>query len=338
MMTTEARDARFTMAAIQQPSAFWDRDAGTDRALTHIATAARRGVDVVCFGESWLPGYPFFAHALPSELALEAGEGYLANAILIPGPETEALCAAASEHEVDVVIGVAELDPATAGSIYCTLLFIGREGRILGRHRKLRATYSERLVWSDGDAVGLIAHQRSYARLSGLNCWEHQMLLPTYALAAQGTEIHVAAWPGWEPESWTEGITMREEFWPRMHLLSRAYASQAATYVVAVAGMWRPKDVPKRFRPLMTRPRTGDSIIVSPSGRIIAGPLHGRPGIVVGRGSHADIRRAKSQVDIAGHYSRPDIFSLDWDASLRAPTKASVAPDVPGRETAPENS
>jgi predicted amidohydrolase len=318
-MTTEPRKDRFTMAAVQQPSAFWDRAAGTDRALTYIAAAAGRGVDVVCFGEGWLPGYPFFSHSLPSELALEVGETYLANAILIPGPETEALCAAAREHEVDVVIGVGELDPSTAGSVYCTLLFIGREGRVLGRHRKLKPTYLERLVWSDGDAAGLVAYPRPYARISGLNCWEHQMMLPGYALAAQGTEVHVAAWPGWEPETWTDDVSLREEFWPRMHLLSRAYASQAATYVVAVAGMWRPKDVPRRLRSLVTRPRTGDSIIISPSGRIIAGPLRGRPGIIVGRGSLAEVRRAKGQVDVAGHYARPDIFDFDWDARARVP-------------------
>lgn len=319
------RSDSFGMAAVQQPSAFWDRAAATDRALHYVAMAAARGVDIVCFGESWLPGYPFFSHTLPSEAAQEAGELYMANAITIPGPETDALCVAAAERGVDIVIGVAELEARTGGSVYCTLLFIGREGRILGRHRKLKPTYLERLVWADGDATGLRVHQREYARISGLNCWEHQMMLPGYALASRGTELHVAAWPGWDPEMSSEPVDLPPEFWPRMMLLSRAFASQAAAYVVAVAGIWRQRDVPRRFRPLVLRPRTGDSAIVDPFGRVIAGPLHDRAGMLVARGSLSTVRRARGQLDIGGHYARPDVFRFDWtDAPGRQPDDPSV--------------
>jgi predicted amidohydrolase len=318
----------FTLAAIQAAPVLFDHEASCEKACRLIGEAAAKGATLAAFGETWLPGYPFFAGNRPSPLTWQASAEYVANAITIRGPETERLCTAARRAGIDVVIGVAERDKRTRGTVYCTLLFIGREGRILGRHRKLKPTHVERTVWGEGDATGLRVHERPYGRISGLNCWEHQMLLPGFALIAQGTQIHIAAWPGREPE---QAPAAPVSVWPKQHLLSRAFASQGACYVVAVAGLIRTADVPERYRELLRAEMTGQSIIIDPRGEVIAGPAaSGEEEILVARGCSMEaVMAAKAACDAAGHYGRPDLFRLSV-SGLEVYPSGTVA-DVPER-------
>ncbi len=301
----------FRMAAVQAAPVLFDRSASTEKAVRLIAEAGRGGADIVAFGETWLPGYPFWVEGGVVDLTWRASAEYIDSAVVIGGPETAALCAAAREAGADVVIGVAEKDPHTEGAVYATALTIGREGAILGRHRKLKPTHAERIIWADGDAAGLKAHRRDYAKISALNCWEHQMMLPGYALAAQGTQVHAALWPGWEK------IPSKDDYcWARQHLLSRAFASQAAAYVICAAGLRRASDIPDHLKPLGVWEHTGQSAIFDPRGEIIAGPIDGE-GILYADGSLDVVRAAKAACDIAGHYARPDIFRFEIDDSIR---------------------
>ncbi|MDP6824005.1 MAG: carbon-nitrogen hydrolase family protein [Dehalococcoidia bacterium] len=291
--------SKFTMAAVQASPAYFDKTASTEKACRLIAEAASQGATVAAFAETWLPGYPFFNRAEESQLKTRAHAEYIANGIVIPGPETERLCAAAKRGGVDVVIGVVELDANTRGSVYCTLLFISSEGEILGRHRKLKPTFGERTIWAEGDGQGLRVYQRPYARLSGLNCWEHMMMLPGYAIAAQGAQVHVAAWPSIVPGS--KGL-----------LLSRAFAAQAACYVIAVGGMRTPDDLPEHLRELAPDGlgTNGGSVIINPQGDVIAGPVDDEETILIAEGSLENVTVAKAICDIGGHYSRPDVLQL----------------------------
>ena len=199
----------FKLAAIQAAPVYFDRGASAKKASQLIQEAGARGATLAAFGESWLPGYPFFVWGSATKsMAAE----YLANAVEIPSATTDQVCEAARQANLDVVIGVAERDAQTQGTVYCTLLFIGSDGTILGRHRKLKPTHRERTAWGEGDGSTLVVYERPYGRISGLNCWEHNMVLPGYALMSQGTQIHIAAWPG--------SSTSRHQF------LSRAFASQ----------------------------------------------------------------------------------------------------------------
>ena len=288
----------FTLAAIQAAPVYFDREASTEKACRLIEEAAQKGATLAAFGETWLPGYPFFREIGRSKLHYQADAAYLNSAAQIPSPTTDRLCAAAHRANIDVAIGIVELDDKTRGTVYCTLLFIGRNGKILGRHRKLKPTYGERTIWGEGDGLGLTVYERPYGHVSGLNCWEHMMLLPGYALMAQGTQIHVATWP-------TCAVSTN-------HLLSRAFAVQGACYVIAVGALRSSEDVPDKLRDLLMgeEPPQSRSCIISPSGEVLAEAAAGKEDIVIARGSLEPVLMAKARCDVGGHYSRPDVLQL----------------------------
>jgi len=244
----------------------------------------------------------------------------------IPSPTTEKLCDAARQANIDVVIGIAERDARSRGTVYCTLFFIGNDGAILGRHRKLKPTHRERTVWGEGDGSSLVVYERPYGRISGLNCWEHNMVLPGYALMELGTQIHIAAWPGTDAS--------------RHSFLSRAFASQAAAYVIDAGSLLAPEHVIGEARKVMdeqsgevaeivTRGYPGESCIIDPRGEIIAGPAEGER-LLVADGSEEQLFAAKAYCDVTGHYSRPDVFQLHVN---HAPLRRVLEMQLPKRET-----
>jgi predicted amidohydrolase len=292
-----------TLAVIQAAPVYLDRDASTEKACQLIEEAAQKGADLVAFSETWLPGYPFFQGQSGSMWNRVVAD-YLASAVEIPSPTTERLCQAARKAGIDVVIGVSERDSRTRGTVYCTLLFIGREGRIIGRHRKLKPTGTERTVWGEGDGASLRVYQRSYGRISGLNCYEHIMLLPGYALMAQGTQIHIATWP-------SSNVLSESEF--KGLLLSRAFAVQGGCYVMVPCALLRPDDVPESYRDIVSdwwNKGESGSCIINPKGDVIAEAPVGEEMILTSTIKLDIVAHAKSIVDVGGHYSRPDVLQL----------------------------
>jgi predicted amidohydrolase len=303
--------SEFKLAAIQAAPVYFDREESTKKACRLIEEAGSNGATLAAFGETWLPGYPSFiivtsAGRRPWRAAAE----YLANAVEVPSATTDQLCEAAKRGNVDVVIGIVERDSRTKGTVYCTLLFISNTGEILGRHRKLKPSYKERAIWGEGDGSGLRTYDRGYARISGLNCWEHNMVLPGYVLMSEGTQIHVAAWPGSEGKAPPAPIP----FWERQLLLSRAFASQAGAYVILAGGLCSPEDAPEEYRD-WAFPATGDSCIIDPRGEVIAGPAEGET-ILYAEGTLENVFAAKVACDVGGHYSRPDIFELQVNRAI----------------------
>jgi predicted amidohydrolase len=181
----------------------------------------------------------------------------------------------------------------------------------------------ERVAWADGDASGLRVHDRAYARVSMLNCWEHNMVLPGYVLMAEGTQVHVALGPGDEHEP-DGGSTTRQL------MLSRAFASQAAAYVICAGGLRRPEDLPEDLRDVF--PGNGGSHIIDPFGNVVAGPAVDEQ-IILADVSLGSIRVAKAMCDVAGHYSRPISSPCRWTVArsrietIDAP-QSVASPDV----------
>ncbi|MBI4465314.1 MAG: carbon-nitrogen hydrolase family protein [Acidobacteria bacterium] len=301
-----SRYPEFTLAIVQAAPVLFDAEASADKACGLIEQAAEKGATMAAFGETWLPGYPFFAWAPQNSSAWwQAAAEYIDSAVEIPSPVTDKICRAARRAGVDVVIGISERSKQSRATTYCTLLFVGREGTILGRHRKLKPTHAERTVWGEGNASSLRVYDRPYGLLSGLACWEHNMVLPGYALMAQGTQIHVAAWPGVPVGAPPAPIPL----FPRQLLLSRAFASQGACYVLSSATVITAANVPERYRDLLVRPRPGESYIIDPRGEVIAGPAQGET-ILTATGSLEHVLAAKAACDVGGHYARPDQLRL----------------------------
>lgn len=307
---------RVKIAIAQISPAYLDPAASAQRAAEAIADAGREGADLVVFPEVWLAGYPYWTEGWDSDVgAWVGGRVFWSDAaVLVGDAATEQIAAAARAHGVHVAIGLNELDPRPGcQTIYNTLLFLDREGRELGRHRKLVPTFTERMFWGQGDGRDLFAVDTDIGRIGGLICGENSMPLARAALIAQGQDIHVALFPGSfkihtgpqleEPDQ--DGF-----FWG--HIACRAHSTEAGAFVVCACGVLDPADVPDDF-PYRERMNTGyahgGSAVYAPFGLPLAGPQFG-PQIVYAEIEATMIKAAKAIVDTLGHYARPDVLAL----------------------------
>jgi nitrilase len=296
----------FKIAAVQACPAFMDRDATVAKACRLIAEVGAAGGELAVFPEAFIPGYPLWVWFIPAGETRPLREMYaelVANAVAVPGDATDHLCQAARQAGVAVAIGINEINAEASGTtVYNTLLYIGPDGTILGKHRKLIPTGGERLVWGMGDGSDLEVYDLPFGRVSGLICWENYMPLARYALAAWGTEIFVA--PTWDRgEPWLS--TMRH------------VAKEGRSYVIGCCTPIRKSDVPDRFAfktshmdraPEWINP--GDSVIVNPDGKVVAGPASQQETILYAELDRSLVTGPRWQLDIAGHYARPDVFEL----------------------------
>jgi nitrilase len=303
---TAAPEAPFKVAAAQAAPVFLDRAATVDKACALIAEAGRAGARLIAFPEAFIPTYPDWVWAVPpgeEGLLNELYAELLANAVTLPGPEAQRLCQAARQAQVHVVMGLSERNAEGSGaSLYNTLLYIGAQGDILGKHRKLVPTGGERLVWAQGDGATLQVYDTPLGRLGGLICWENYMPLARYALYAWGVQLYVAAtWDRGEP--WLSTL--------------RHIAKEGRLYVVGCGMALRKDDLPDRYafkHKFYAHAgewiNVGDSAIVNPDGEFIAGPVREREEILYAEVDPRQMRGPKWMLDVAGHYARPDVFQL----------------------------
>lgn len=294
-------------AIVQKAPVFLDRAACLRLAVSCVEEAAAAGARLVVFPEAFVPGYPAWVWRLRPGADLAQSErlhgALLENSVSLAADELAPLRDAARQHGVSVVVGVNERDGEySGGTLYNTVVTIGADGTILNRHRKLMPTNPERMVWGCGDAAGLKSAASACGRVGALICWESYMPLARYALYAQGIDVYVA--PTYDSgERWL--ATMQ-------HI-----AREAGCWVLGAGVAFRGADIRDAAPGLAALypnagewVNPGDSLVVAPGGRIVAGPLRGEFGILYAELDEASVRNARRTLDVVGHYARPELFRL----------------------------
>ena len=311
------------LAVVQHAPCVLDREATVERAVALVGEAAAGGADLAVFPEAFIPGYPAWIWRLRPggdwDLNEDLHARLLANAVDLERDDLGPIRAAAREHGVTLVMGLHERDGNTSRStLYNTVATIASDGTLLNRHRKLMPTNPERMVWGLGDASGLKVVDTPAGRIGALLCWENYMPLARFALYAQGIEVYIA--PTYDSgEGWIG--TMQ-------HI-----AREGGCWVVGAGVALRNRDLPRDF-PERERlyPETedwinpGDSLVVAPGGKIVAGPLREQQEILYAELDLNRVARSRRSFDVAGHYARPDLFTLHVDTEPQVPVVFDRAP------------
>lgn len=296
------------VAAIQAAPVFLDPSATTAKMIGLMEEAAANGAELCAFPEAFLSGYPIWLGTTaatgwgdPGQQAAYAA--FLESAVRADGEEFAAIAEAGRRLGLFAYVGFNERS-ASGGSVYCSLAAVHPERGVVSVHRKLAATFHERLIWAPGDGQGLQVHEWHGCRVGGLNCWENWMPLARHTLYAQGEEVRVAAWPG------TSFLTPD---------LTRFVALEGRVYVLSAGGVLRSRDVPDSF-PLKGEifaerdpVLDGGTMIVGPDGVPLVGPLSGEETIAYADLDIRAVRRERQTFDPAGHYFRPDVFDVKVD-------------------------
>lgn len=304
---------RFRIAVVQAVPVILDRKATLEKASALVAEAAGEGAELVVFPETFLPGYPFWVWYLPPREHARLAELHAAlldQSVSLPGEELAPLQEAARRAGVHVVLGVNERNAeASATSLFNTVVLIGPDGELLAKHRKLVPTGPERLVWAQGDGSSLAPAATPLGRIGMLICWENYMPLARYALYAQGVDVLAAP-------TYDEGETCL--------CTVRHIAKEGRIYVASASMVLHRDQVPDVYglaelvadRDWIKR---GDSAIAGPGGGLTAGPLQAEEGILYAEVEHATVTGSRWNLDVAGHYARPDIFDFRLRRRPQAP-------------------
>lgn len=306
------------LAIYQKAPVFLDRAGCLRAAADAVAETSAAGARVVIFPEAFIPGYPAWIWRMrpggDMRLADELNRELLENAVDLSSDHLRRLQEAARRHRTTVVCGMHEREgTGSRGTLFNSVVTIGPDGVIRNRHRKVMPTNPERMVWGQGDAMGIRTVDSECGRLGSLICWESYMPLARYALYSQGIDLYIA--PTYDSgDRWISS--------------ARHIAKEAGCWVASSGVAIRGRDIrgaAPGLAVLYPDPdewvNAGDSVVVSPSGAVVAGPLHQEQDILYADIDLAQINTARRTLDVVGHYARPDLFTLQVRASPLASVK-----------------
>jgi nitrilase len=318
---------KYKVAVVQAASVAFDRERTLEKLRRLTQEAAAQGAKLVLFPEAFVSAYPRgldFGAVVGSrtDQGREDFRRYWESSVDVPGPAVDTLAKTARESKVFLVVGVVERD---GGTLYCTALFFAPDGIYLGKHRKVMPTASERLVWGFGDGSTMPVFDTPLGKVGAVICWENYLPLLRANMYAQGIEIYCAPTAD-ARDSWTATV--------------RHIAVEGRCFVLSCNQFNRRKDFPADYasgfghdpETVVTR---GGSCIVDPFGNFLAGPNFEGEAILVAEIDRGQIVRGKYDLDVVGHYARPDIFQLHVDTRAKQPVTRVEASDAASAE-APE--
>jgi nitrilase len=312
-------NASVRVAAVQIAPDLDTPDGTVAKVLAAIADVASKGAKLAVFPETFVPWSPYFSFVLPPVLTGAEHIRLYEHAVVVPGPVTEAVAAAARRHGIVVVLGVNERDH---GSLYNTQLVFDADGRLALKRRKITPTFHERMIWGQGDGAGLAVVNTAVGRIGALACWEHYNPLARYALMAQHEEIHVAQFPG---------SMVGPIFADQIEVTIRHHALESGCFVVNATG-WLTEEQIAKISPdekLRKALRGGCmTAIVSPEGAHIVPPLKEGEGILTADLDMNLIVKRKRMMDSVGHYARPELLKLVLDNRPARPMQTEAAPSL----------
>ena len=298
---------RLKVAVVQASSILFNCEATIEKTCRLILEAARQDAKLILFPEAFIPAYPrglSFGAVVGSRSSSgrRTWQRYWENAIDVPGPAIESIGETVREAGVYLAIGVIERDTQfSQGTLYCTLLYFSPDGELLGKHRKLKPTGSERLIWGEGDGSTLTVLDTEVGKIGGLICWENYMPLARMAMYSKGVEIYLAPTAD-ARDSWQYTL--------------RHIACEGRCFVLGCNQFLTKEMYPDDLEDLDELDKhpdvmcRGGSVIISPFGDVLAGPLYDKEGMLFADLDLNEVVRGKYDFDVVGHYARPDVFQL----------------------------
>jgi nitrilase len=307
---------RVTAAVVQAAPVGFDAGKTIDKLGELTAQAAARGAQIVVFPEAFVGSYPKgldFGARLGSRTPAgrEDFRRYFEAAIALPGPELDRICTIARKTAMHLVAGVIEQG---GGTLYCTVVFIGPDGTFLGKHRKLMPTAMERIVWGFGDGSTMPVIDTPVGKVGAVICWENYMPMMRMAMYAKGIELYCAP-----------TVDDRDQW----HHAMRHIGWEGRCFVLCACQHTRRRDFPADYDCIQgSDPDAvlirGGSVIVSPFGEVLAGPVYGEDAVLTAELDLDEIARGKYDLDVTGHYARPDVFQLQVNEAPQRPVRVVV--------------